>query len=300
MKKLAFLFTAFILLGAFTVSCSSDKKKKLTANTATIIIDPAELTDLTASVIADLPGSSIEITGRISSDTGAVIQQWIIDPGILGTINGSTAAFNTNKVVYAVPSGVNAEGYIRAHWNGLTKDVKVAIGTCAVSGGGGISTGTIKLYLFDDEFKSGLNNFWFWNSDQSGVTVSTWSGGYESAICFRYTYVGNSAVWNGIAFVNTSGSIDASDYAKLVFYVKGEPGTTSVDIQFSGVGGSTSGDKRQTFPVTTNWEPQEIIFDDPIILPRNSSQCPFIVIFDDNNARTVYIDNVYLEKQTAP
>jgi hypothetical protein len=326
MKKLAFLFSAFVLLGAFAVSCSSDKKKKLTSNTAVIITDPADLSDGISY------SSSVVITGKISSDSNAVISQWTISDPVLGTINGSTAAYNTNAVTWATPASGDAAGYIRAHWNGLTKDVKIAIGTCAVPGGGiPPTTSTSTLYVYSD---SGLSTdlqgpmyYGDWQfygggyvdsrkpvppqTSVLGTTEDPQSPGLywlptfdepggadtDNIKCFRADFkAGTNYVSNyygGVAFIFNQ-TKDLSNYTNFVFWAKA---SVSANILIELKLGEVLKQQKIEAIGTAGWVAHTIAIDHPT---ADSIDRIAITIKKENGVNSppefaLYLDNIYFE-----
>jgi hypothetical protein len=307
-KAILLMLGAAVFLGFFAVSCSSDKKKKLTSNTAVIIIDPPDLSE------GIVHGSSVAITGRISSDSNATIETWTIDPAILGTINESTIAYNTNSIKYVAPASGDAAGYIQAQWKDLTTKIKVAIGTCAVSSGGetgGVDTTT--FVFFRDGFtpESGLDDTWYWTGG-SGVTWDTSIiQGHDGSqrTCFWYEYTAEGTVYNGISFVykhSTSETMDLSSYSKLIFWARGDTATDTkilVWAQGNDNGVSTEHDidanvANDSTPSTISnvWTKIEI----PLTKTRTSVKQPFVVVFAKDRGITqrtkVWVDDVYLEQ----
>ena len=325
MKKLAFLFTAFILFGAFAVSCSSDKKKKLTTNTATIITDPADLSDGIGY------SSSVVITGKISSDTNAKIEQWTISNSVLGTINGSTApVFNTNSITYATPASGDGAGYIRAQWNGLTKDIKVAIGSCTISGGGGGPI-TSSYYIFSDSGLStdlkdpGYYGDWQWypsgyvdtrkpvlpytsrlgNNEDPHTPGLFWlptfdePGGADTdnIKCFKAEFTAGtsftSTYYAGIDFGFKTAK-DLTDYTNFVFWAKANV-SANIIIQFK-LAGVEKQFKIET--IGTSWAPHAIPIDH--INADTISNICFTIKKEDGvnspSSLTLYLDNIYYEE----
>ena len=309
-KALLLILGAAVLFGIFAVSCSSDKKKKVTSNTASIIIDPADLSDGIGY------SSSVVITGRISTDANATIQQWTISDSVLGTINGSTAAvLNTNSITYASASSGDAAGYIRAHWNGLTKDGKVAIGTCAgVSHSTGTEQQSSKFLIYSDiGLGEGINTTemcWTYpggqtsnpcavmeeQNDVNGATGDS-SKYYKIVNDYDSTGSGGNKISGWNFKLNTKR--DMSDYKTLVFYAKGSTSSDKLCVEFGSLTANDSGTLKTFINLTTSWQQYSINISG---VNRTSLGVLANFVFANDQANnyipdeTVYIDYIYLEK----
>jgi hypothetical protein len=313
MKKVMLLILgAVIFFGAFAVSCSSDKKKKITSDTAVIITDPDDLSDGIGY------SSSVVIIGRISTDSSATISRWTISNSALGTINGSTIAVNTNSITYATPSGGDAAGIISAYYDpsGLRKDIKVAIGTCAVNistGGSGNAFNGYKMYSdigFAAIIKpavavySGAD----WNLGDSmllegknegipGVPASYTQPFYnidDHNDGFKMTYTRGTASgthYGGVTIeFNTTQTL--SEYTKVCFWAKGQSGGEILHVYPADRQVAAN---NNVLTLTDDWAKYELDFVD-VNMSSVNSLITFLFKDDVGSvSSSIYIDFIYLQ-----
>jgi hypothetical protein len=272
----------------------------LTIDTASIIIEPADLSNGLSY------GSSVIITGRISTDSSATIQLWEISDSALGLINESTAAYNTNAITYVAAANGSASGYIRAHWNGHTKDLKVAIGN-----GGGDAGGTKRLIYNDeglgpDVLKNEINrnNFGYWYGGGGSASMEEVYGGTQSDSATSQSIGYNGLGWAGWFMMFAEGSQtnlipqDLSMYSKLVVYMKTDTADGKVAIECKNTNNAAIRKFTGTddWPaLTSDWQRYEMditsINSVPIAIPIN-------IVFEalrNMPPETIYIDNIYFE-----